>query len=148
MKSAQVGASCIALVALWEGCQTVAYPDPATKGYPWTICYGETQGVKPGEKRDMASCKLGLAMGLDGYGQRVEKCTKDLTDGAFIAFTSLSWNIGTTAFCKSTVNRLWNEGKRKEACDAMLKWNRAAGVEMRGLTRRRTAEREWCLQGI
>lgn len=147
-KHANIAVAAMTLVAFWEGCQLSAYPDPATKGEPWTICYGETAGVKKGDMRVLEQCKAGLKKGLNNYGDQVEACAKDLTDGAFIAFTSLAWNIGPTAFCKSSAARLWNAGKRKEACDAMLLWNMAAGVPMRGLTRRRTNEREWCLQGI
>ncbi|MDE9528303.1 lysozyme, partial [Xenorhabdus bovienii] len=33
----------------WEGLKLKAYPDPATGGIPWTIGYGHTKDVKPGQ---------------------------------------------------------------------------------------------------
>ncbi|MGO7998171.1 glycoside hydrolase family protein, partial [Rhizobium ruizarguesonis] len=35
----------VALVGSFEGLRQNAYPDPATQGKPWTICYGSTNGV-------------------------------------------------------------------------------------------------------
>ena len=32
-----------------EGLRLTAYPDPATSGAPWTIGYGHTRGVRPGD---------------------------------------------------------------------------------------------------
>lgn len=36
----------VALVGSFEGLRQNAYPDPATNGQPWTICYGNTNGVR------------------------------------------------------------------------------------------------------
>ncbi|AJC78375.1 phage-related lysozyme-like domain-containing protein [Rhizobium etli bv. phaseoli str. IE4803] len=33
-------------------------------------------------------------------------------------------------------------------CEALLKWNRAAGITFPGLTRRRQKERAFCLEGV
>lgn len=148
-KSATMAAVACAFVGGWEGLQTVAYPDPATKGHPWTICYGETQGVKKGDRRTIEQCKEGLIKGLDGYGEKVERCLKvPVSDERYIALVSFAWNVGPAAACKSSVVHLINEGRTREGCDALLKWNKAAGIVFRGLTRRREAERELCLRGL
>ena len=39
----------IDLIINFEGISLIAYPDPATGGDPWTIGYGHTGGVKPGD---------------------------------------------------------------------------------------------------
>jgi lysozyme len=41
-----------------------------------------------------------------------------------------------------------NAGDLAGACDALLLWNRAAGREVAGLTRRRQRERELCRRGL
>lgn len=132
----------------FEGVRQAAYPDPATRGHPWTICYGETEGVKKGDWRSMQECKIGLAKGLERYALGMEKCLKvNVTDGQYIAALSLTWNIGVGGFCKSSIASNFNAGRPQAACDALLKYNRAAGVVFPGLTRRRVAERQLCLQG-
>jgi lysozyme len=138
-----------AFVGGWEGVQTVAYPDPATRGHPWTICYGETQGVKRGDRRTIEECKAGLIKGLGAYADAIDRCvTATVTDERLIALVSFTWNVGPAAACRSSVVRLINAGHTREGCEALMKWNRAAGVVFRGLTRRRAAERELCLRGL
>ena len=148
-KSGKVAVACAAFVGCWEGLQTVAYPDPATQGPPWTVCYGSTRGVKKGDRYSIEDCKRMLTMELPEYAEPVEQCLKvPVTDERLIALVSLSYNVGPAAVCKSTAVRLINEGRTREGCDAFLLWNRAAGVVWRGLTRRREAERELCLKGV
>ncbi|MBI1689512.1 lysozyme [Methylorubrum sp. DB1722] len=147
-RSAAAAALCTSLVGGFEGLRTAAYPDPATGREPWTVCYGETAGVKRGDVYTVAQCKEMLAKSLEGYALRMEACvTRPMADETYAAFLSLSYNIGSGGFCKSSVVRLWNAGETRAACDAMLKFNRAAGVVMPGLTRRRTQERALCLKG-
>lgn len=146
-KSAGLAAVCVALVGTFEGLRTKAYPDPATHGAPWTICYGETKGVKRGDVHTVAECKAMLVNSLEGYATSLERCTKQpMPDGAYAAFLSLSYNIGSGGFCKSSVARLWNAGDRRGACDALLRFNRAGGRVLAGLTRRRKDERAMCLK--
>lgn len=147
-KGGAVAVVAVGLIGSFEGLRLNAYPDPATRGHPWTVCYGETSGVKRGDKHSLAECKAMLVQSLEKYAVAVEKCiVRPLPDGRFVAYVSLAYNIGTGGFCKSSVARLYNEGRTQASCDYMLKYNRAAGMEFPGLTRRRTAERELCLRG-
>lgn len=147
-KRAAVLATCVPLVGGFEGLRQTAYPDPATRGKPWTVCYGETKGVQPGDRHTVAECKAMLATSLESYADGVGRCvTRPMPDAVEAAFISLAYNIGTGAFCKSSAAHLWNAGDERAACDAMLKWNRAAGVVFPGLTRRREAERDLCRKG-
>lgn len=147
-QSAKVGAVCCALIGGAEGLRQNAYPDPATRGAPWTICYGETEGVKPGDHRTLAECKAGLLKEADVKASEMEACIhRPMSDGVYIAFTSLAYNIGSRNFCRSSVARLYNAGEPIKACDAMLRFNRAAGITFPGLTERRHKERAMCLQG-
>ena len=146
-KNSALAAVAVTLVGGFEGLRQAAYPDPATRGHPWTVCYGETKGVKPGDFHTVAECKAMLKVSLEGYANGMERCVKrPMPDGVYAAFLSLSYNIGTGGFCKSSAARLWDAGHGPAACDAMLRWNRAAGVVFPGLTRRRQAERALCLK--
>lgn len=148
-KSAAVGALACVFVGGFEGLRTSAYPDPATKGPPWTICYGETEGVQRGDRRTIDECKRGLAKGLDGYADAIERCVHaPLPDERLIALVSFAWNVGKSGACNSSAVRLINAGQTQAGCNALLKWNRAAGIVFPGLTRRRQAERDLCLKGL
>ncbi|TIO39692.1 MAG: lysozyme, partial [Mesorhizobium sp.] len=71
-----------------------------------------------------------------------------IPDNAYAAFLSASYNIGTGAFCKSSMARRANAGDIRGACDALLAWDKAGGFRLPGLTKRRAKERELCLRGI
>lgn len=148
-KSAALAALCVSLVGGFEGLRQTAYPDPATKGPPWTVCYGETKGVKPGDHHTVAECKAMLVASLESYAKGIEACvTVPLPDERYAALVSFAYNVGTEAACGSSVVKNINAGKTRAGCDALLKWNRAAGIVFPGLTRRREAERKLCLVGL
>jgi len=67
--------------------------------------------------------------------------TVPLTDNQLTAITSLVYNIGFGAFKRSTLLRLLNAGASKEeVAKQFLRWNKAGGKEIKGLTNRRQAE--------
>ncbi len=68
--------------------------------------------------------------------------------GAYVASLSITYDIGNGAFCKSTLARKLNAGDIVGACSEFPKWNKAAGIRLPGLTKRRTAERPLCLNWI
>lgn len=147
-KSAAVALLCTTTVGGFEGLRTTAYPDPATGREPWTVCYGETEGVKRGDTYTVAECRAMLARSMEKYAVRLEGCiSRPMPDTTYAAFLSLSYNIGSGGFCKSSVAREWNAGNARAACDNLLKFNKANGIVFPGLTRRRTQERALCLQG-
>ena len=133
----------LATVAAAEGLVTSTYPDVG--GVP-TYCYGETKGAEWGKTYTKAQCDEKLSLRLVEFNEGVNSCVKaDLPDTRRAAFVSLSYNIGTSAFCRSTVVRKINAGDVQGACDAMLMWNKVNGVTWRGLTKRREKERMLCL---
>ena len=136
----------IALVGGFEGLRTTAYRDPI--GIP-TICFGETRGVSMGDTATVAECKVMLGDRLVEFAAGVDRClTYPVPDKTYAAFVSLAYNIGTGAFCKSTLVRKANAGDIEGACNQLPRWNRAGGVVWPGLTNRRAVERELCLEGI
>ena len=147
-RSVALGAAAVAVVAGFEGLRQTAYPDPATGGKPWTVCYGRAYGVSPGDRHTLAECKAMLLEDLHTYSQGILDCTTvNLPDERFIALTSFAYNVGIQAACKSSVIRLINQGQTRAGCDALMKWNKAAGITFPGLTKRRAKERELCLKG-
>ncbi|XKM41279.1 lysozyme [Rhizobium ruizarguesonis] len=148
-KGSAAAAMAVALVGSFEGLRQNAYPDPATGGQPWTLCYGSTNGVKPGDRKTVEQCKALLSLELQTYAAGVERCvTVPLPDSRFVALTSFSYNVGIKAACGSSAVKLINQGKTAEGCEALLKWNRAAGIVFPGLARRRQKERQFCLEGL
>ena len=68
--------------------------------------------------------------------------TCPLTDNEFGALVSLSFNVGLGNIQASTLRRKLNRGDSKTECaDEFLKWDKAGGRKVAGLTRRRAAER-------
>lgn len=147
-KGAAITGLAITLIGGFEGLRTKAYLDVAKVP---TICFGETRGVKMGDTKTVAECKEMLGTRLVEFETEMRRCLRNpdgLTDGQYVAFLSLSYNIGSGAFCRSTLVRKANAGQMSAACNELLKWNRAAGMEWPGLTRRRKEERKYCMEGI
>lgn len=148
-KGAAITGVAVTLIGGFEGLRTVAYPDPATKGPPWTVCYGETSGVKPGDRYTVEQCKAMLVESLQKYAKGVDRCViAPLPDKRYVALVSFFYNVGVGAGCGSSVVKLINAGKTREGCDALLRWNKAAGIVFPGLTKRRERERQFCLEGL
>lgn len=142
-KGAGAIAIATALVSAAEGLVTSTYPDVG--GVP-TYCYGETKGAEWGKTYTKEQCDEKLAARLVEFNEGVNSCVfVELPDTRRAALVSLSYNIGVSAFCKSTVVRKLNAGDVQGGCDAMLMWNKVNGVVWRGLTNRRQKERALCL---
>ena len=146
-KSATAAALAVAVIGGFEGLRQTAYPDPATRGNPWTICYGHTGHVTPGDRASISECKVLLLADLDRADTAIESCLHvQMPETREVAVLSLAHNIGAGGVCKSSVVRELNAGNVRAACDAFLLYNRAAGFVMPGLTNRREQERRLCLE--
>lgn len=131
----------LVIVPASEGLRQYAYRDPV--GIP-TICFGETRGVKMGQHRSVAECKEMLIPRLEEFHAGVASCVRvPMSDKRTAAMVSFAYNVGVGAFCKSTLVRRLNEGHPR-ACDELSKWNKAGGITLPGLTRRRQEERALC----
>lgn len=144
-----LSAAGLAAVVSHEGLSYRAYPDPATGGAPWTICYGHTgPEVRPGMVATQAQCDRWLAQDLKKAQDIVTSTSKvPLQQGELDAYTSFVFNVGGGNWRSSTLLKLLNQGKRKEACDQLPRWIYANKREMNGLKTRRYAERTTCLSG-
>lgn len=132
-----------ALIQQFEGLSLTAYLCPAGK---WTIGYGHTEGVQPGDKIMKAHADNLLQADLVSYGKAVEGSigSCETSQHEFDAMVSLAFNVGIAGFKGSTVLRLHRQGDRQGAARAFGMWNKAMVDgklrEMPGLTRRRAAE--------
>lgn len=137
MRTSQKG---IDLIKKFEGCRLNSYRCPAGV---WTIGYGHTKGVKEGGKITQAQAEDFLKEDLKIYERAVEGCVKvPLSQNQFDALVSFCYNCGGEALRTSTLLRLLNEGRYFEAAEQFLRWNKAGGKVLAGLTRRREEERE------
>lgn len=145
--TAGLAALAVTTIGAYEGLRLSAYKDVIGVA---TICYGETKGVRMGMRMSKAECDAKFLDRLDEFGGTIEKCVpmlKTASKELYVSQLSLSYNIGTGGYCKSSVARLLNAGQTRAACDFMLKYNRAGGVVWSGLTKRRQQERSMCLKG-
>jgi lysozyme len=132
-----------------EGLKLVTYKDRLAKDLP-TVCYGETRGIELGMRFTKAQCDAMLVKALGEFADAsVERCIKGpIADEPYVAFLDLAYNVGASAFCKSTVVKRWNAGDKAGACNAVLLFNRAGGKVVPGLVARRKREQALCLKGI
>lgn len=116
------------------------------KGDVPTIGFGTTDGVKMGDKTDpITSVKMAFR-DITKFEGALKQCVKvPLSQNEYDAWAQFTYNIGATAFCKSTAAKLLNEGRYQEACDQMLKWVYVKGSKVQGLVNRRQKEHEQCM---
>lgn len=134
----------VGVVGSFEGLRQAAYRDPV--GIP-TVCFGETRGVKMGDRYTVDQCKDMLIVRLEEFNAGVDRCIRvPMSDQRRAAVVSFSYNVGTGALCSSTFARRLNAGDPK-ACDELLKWTKAKGITLPGLVRRRQEERKLCMEG-
>ena len=131
------------LIKIHEGFRSKAYPDPGSRdGKPWTIGYGHTQGVKKGDVVTEAQATEFLRQDVRNAESFVtKKVTVPLNQNQFDALVSFVVNIGNGAFSRSTMLRKLNAEDYKGAAQEFRLWNKNDDRVMRGLTKRRAAER-------
>lgn len=136
--------ACAAFIAPWEGRELQPYRDIVGV---LTVCYGQTANVEH-RKYTPAECEASLRLETARHLMRVAECVRvPLTQGQWVAIGSWAYNTGTARACKSTLVRKINAGAApQEWCRELLKWDKAGGKVLRGLTRRRQAEYAECVK--
>ena len=127
------------LIKEFEGCQLEAYLCPA--GVP-TIGYGHTRSAKLGQTISQADADALLREDLADSEDAVDRLvTAQINENQFSALVSFTFNIGAEAFERSTLLSMLNANAQIHIVAAQfLRWNKANGEELPGLTRRRHAE--------
>lgn len=148
MNRVQVAAlslSAIALVGLvaHEGYSDSAYV-PVAGDVP-TIGFGTTEGVRMGDKTTPVKALTRAMQDVQKYEGALKQCVRvPLHQYEYDAFVSLSYNIGPTAFCRSTLVRKLNAEDYEGACREILRWDYFKGQKLPGLTKRRQEEYKQC----
>lgn len=133
----------LTMVASFEGLRQAAYLDPV--GIP-TICFGETKGVRLGQRATLEQCSAMLAGSLELANHAVNDCIRaPLPDYRRAALVSFAYNVGQGSLCGSTLARKLNAGDVAGGCDELLRWTYAKGIRLPGLVKRRAVERNMCL---
>lgn len=131
-----------------EGCKLVAYMCPAGI---WTIGYGNTEyeggrKVKKGDEINHAYAELLFDLILDKFEQQVSKVVRvPLNENQLGALVSFTYNLGIGSLKSSTLLRRLNDGDY-DVGNEFLKWNKASGKVLKGLTIRREKEKELFLK--
>ena len=129
----------IGLIKKWEGLRLTAYQCSAGV---WTIGYGSTgPGIAKGVTWTQAQADKRLDDDLRRFAGGVfAAVSRPATPAQLGAMISLAYNIGIGAFRSSTLLRKFNAGDVIGAGDQFLRWNRAGGKVIEGLTNRRRDE--------
>lgn len=139
----------INLVKKFEGLHRVQ-PDGMVHSYKcsagrYTCGWGATRGVRSGTKWTKEYCEMRLIEDLNDHAKAIKKYVQvPLSQGQYDSLTSFVFNLGESAFRKSTLLKKLNTGAYDEVPEQIMRWNkcRIDGklTPLKGLTRRRTAE--------
>lgn len=141
VRTSQAG---LKLIGDAESCQRDPYVCPAgvlTNGI------GNTHGVKAGVRKSDAQ----IAADWEKNILQAESCVnkyangKKLNQGQFDAVTSITFNAGCSQMQKSTMFRMFRDGKFTEACNQFPRWVYGGGKQLPGLVIRREKEKALCL---
>lgn len=132
-------------IAKFEGLKLESYQDSVGI---WTVGYGNTVNldtgmpIKKGDKISKETAIKWLNSEISFLQDRIKKLVKvPINQNQLDAITSLVYNIGIGAFSKSTLLRLLNANASKiEVAAQFLRWNKAGGKVLPGLTNRRQSE--------
>ena len=132
--------ACIEFIKEWEKLRLVAYLDG---GGVWTIGYGHTDYVEPGDTCTEQEAEEFLRQDVQEAAGAIDDFVDvEMTQPMYDALVSWAYNCGREAVKNSTLVRLLNAGHSKEVVAAQLpRWNKDNGKVVPGLTRRREAER-------
>lgn len=142
----QINSHGLEIIKRFEGCKLTAYKCPAGV---WTIGYGHTGNVKPNQTITQLDAERLLKLDLKKFEEGVSSLVKvKINENQFAALVSFSYNVGLGALRSSTLLRLLNSGDIKGAAKQFLRWNKASGKEIPGLTKRRIVEQSLFLKGL
>ncbi|WP_034987491.1 lysozyme [Bartonella florencae] len=133
----------LTLIKKWEGLRLNAYKDAVGV---WTIGYGHTSAAgKPFIHKGMTinekQAEEILCQDLQKFETTVAQAvTVSLNSYQFAALVSFCYNVGTTAFCNSTLLKKLNNGDYEAIPTELQKWTKAGGKRLQGLANRRAAE--------
>lgn len=139
----------VSLTGAWlikssEGVRLEAYQDSAGV---WTIGYGHTAYVKPGQVIAAAEAETLLAEDLKNFEVGVSRLVKvPLNQNQFDALVSFAFNLGLGALSSSNLLRLLNSGFYEKAAEEFGRWVYVGDQKLPGLVARREKEKQLFLK--
>jgi lysozyme len=134
----------IKLIKNFEGVRLKAYKDPIGI---WTIGYGHTEAVFPGQTITMAEAEQFLKYDLIPTEAHIIRVVAiPLRQCQFDALASFVFNVDITSFSRSTLLRKLNKGDVAGAAKEFPRWVFAGKQKLAGLVKRRQAERQLFLK--
>lgn len=135
------------LIKNFEGLRLKAYQDSVGV---WTIGYGHTgKDVAPELEITEEQAEKLLEADLDRFERGVSNIVAvPLNENEFAALVSFSFNLGLANLKSSTLLKKLNAEDRAGAAQQFVRWNKAGGKVLSGLTRRREAERDLFLKAV
>lgn len=111
-------------------------------GKPWTVGYGQTNGVTPAARMTLAEAEADLDRSLLRYEALVATaCTLEPTQGQFDALVQLAWNCEAALNpVKSSIVKAHNRGDFAAAAKAFELYCKSNGKENAALLARRKRE--------
>ena len=141
--SLALSASALVGIVMHEG-----YSDRAIIPVPGdvpTIGFGTTDGVKMGDRITPPKALQRALSDVSKFEGAVKRCVSvPLYQHEYDAYLSLSYNIGSQAFCSSTLVRKLNAQDYAGACMEILRWDKFKGAALPGLSDRRKQEFKLC----
>lgn len=111
-----------------------------------TIGFGTTGGVKATDRTTPTQALARALTDIQKFEGALKECVKvPLSQNEYDVYISLSYNIGSNAFCNSTLVKKLNAGDYEGACKEILRWDRFQGKPLAGLTKRRQDEYKKCI---
>lgn len=102
-----------------EGYSDVAYKDSAGV---WTICYGETNGVKRGMRLTKGECNAQLRDSIAKHAEALSGLPETLPDVVILGSIDMAYNVGVYGFKNSTQKKHLMNKDYKKAGQAVLAW--------------------------
>ena len=134
----KTGTKGIDLIKHFEGCELDAYKCAAGV---WTIGYGHIKGVTSDSVITQEQAEQMLVEELNEYeGYINNMVTVPLSQNQFDALVSWVYNLGGGNLKASTLLKVVNSGEFNGVPEQIMRWNKAGGKVLEGLTRRRQAE--------
>lgn len=140
-----LSAAALVGIAVNEGYSDTAYT-PVPGDVP-TIGFGDTQGVKPGDRTDPVRALIRLNQHAEAFQAELRGCIGDVPmyQYEWDAIVSWAYNVGPDAACKSTLVKKLQGGDYPGACRELLRWDKFKGKPLPGLTKRRQDEHRQCM---
>jgi len=133
-----IGTKGLEMIKHFEGLELNAYQCAAGV---WTIGYGHTKDVQQGMVISENTANEMLVEELNEYESYITGLvTVELNQNQFDAMVSWVYNLGVGNLKASTLLKVLNAGDYAGVPAQMMRWNKAGGKVLEGLTRRRQAE--------